>query len=61
MHREWTCNISKYRNRKIKEILYKSNVHLWQKINEELGEEKLKNLINFCLRTISELDIPIKR
>jgi len=26
-----------------------------------LGEEKLKKLINFCLRYISDLDIPVKR
>lgn len=26
-----------------------------------LGEEKYKQLVNFCLRYISELDIPIKR
>jgi len=26
-----------------------------------LGEDKYKQLVNFCLRYISELDIPIKR
>jgi phosphomannomutase len=26
-----------------------------------LGEEKYKQLVNFCLRYVSELDIPIKR
>jgi len=30
-------------------------------IKEELGEEKLKKFINFCLRYMSEIDIPIKR
>ena len=30
-------------------------------IKDELGEEKLKNFINFCLRYIADLDIPIKR
>ena len=30
-------------------------------IRDELGEEKLKKLINFCLRYIADLDIPIKR
>lgn len=26
-----------------------------------VGEEKYKKLVNFCLREISELDIPVKR
>ena len=26
-----------------------------------LGEDKYKELVNFCLKYISELDIPIKR
>lgn len=30
-------------------------------ISDELGEEKLKKFINFCLRYIADLDIPIKR
>ena len=30
-------------------------------IKDELGEEKLKRFINFCLKYMSELDIPIKR
>ena len=30
-------------------------------LKEELGEEKLKKLINFCLHYIADLDIPIKR
>jgi len=32
-----------------------------QSIKDELGEEKLKKLINFCLHYIADLDIPIKR
>jgi phosphomannomutase len=32
-----------------------------KKINEHLGEERLKELINFCLHYIADLDIPIKR
>jgi phosphomannomutase len=32
-----------------------------KKINEFLGEEKLKNFINFCLRYIADMDIPVKR
>ena len=30
-------------------------------ISQHLGEEKLKKFINFCLRYIADLDIPIKR
>ena len=30
-------------------------------IKDELGEDKLKRFINFCLRYLSDLDIPIKR
>ena len=30
-------------------------------IKDEFGEEKLKKIINFCLRYIADLDIPIKR
>lgn len=30
-------------------------------IKDHLGEEKLKKFINFCLRYIADLDIPIKR
>ncbi|KAF1742795.1 hypothetical protein MXB_5583 [Myxobolus squamalis] len=30
-------------------------------ISEELGEELLKNLINYCLRYIADLDLPMKR
>ncbi|MBW0483152.1 hypothetical protein O181_022867 [Austropuccinia psidii MF-1] len=32
-----------------------------QSFIKHLGEEKYKKLVNFCLREISELDIPIKR
>mmetsp|Transcript_34100 Transcript_34100/g.61479 ORF Transcript_34100/g.61479 Transcript_34100/m.61479 type:complete len:245 (-) Transcript_34100:320-1054(-) len=32
-----------------------------QSLKSFLGEEKLKNFINFCLRYIADLDIPIKR
>jgi len=31
------------------------------RINEALGEDKLQKFINFCLRYIAELDIPVKR
>jgi len=30
-------------------------------LSEHLGEDKLKSLINFCLRYIADLDIPVKR
>ena len=30
-------------------------------IKDFLGEEKLKSFVNFCLRYLSEIDIPIKR
>ena len=30
-------------------------------LRTELGEEKLKQIINFCLHYIADLDIPIKR
>lgn len=30
-------------------------------IKDQLGEERLKKLINFSLRYIADLDIPIKR
>uniref|UniRef100_A0A6B2G0K9 Phosphomannomutase n=1 Tax=Myxobolus squamalis TaxID=59785 RepID=A0A6B2G0K9_MYXSQ len=30
-------------------------------ISEELGEELLKNVINYCLRYIADLDLPVKR
>ena len=30
-------------------------------IKDKLGEDKLKRFINFCLRYIADLDIPIKR
>ena len=30
-------------------------------IKDELGEDRLKRLINYCLRYIADLDIPIKR
>jgi phosphomannomutase len=30
-------------------------------IKDQLGEEKLKKIINFCLKYIADLDIPIKR
>ena len=30
-------------------------------IKDELGEEKLKKFINFCLRYMSDLDLPVKR
>jgi len=30
-------------------------------IKDHLGEEKLKNFLNFCLKYLSEIDIPIKR
>jgi len=32
-----------------------------QSLKNHLGEEKLKKLINFCLKYIANLDIPIKR
>ena len=32
-----------------------------KKISEFLGEDKLKKIINFCLRYIADLDLPIKR
>ena len=32
-----------------------------QSIKDFLGEDKLKQFINFCLKYLSELDIPIKR
>ncbi|KAH8741808.1 phosphomannomutase [Cryptosporidium ryanae] len=32
-----------------------------ESISKHLGEDSLKKLINFCLRYIAELDIPIKR
>ena len=32
-----------------------------QSFNKHLGEDNLKRLINFCLRYIADLDIPIKR
>lgn len=32
-----------------------------QSIQKHLGEEQLKKVINFCLRYIADLDIPIKR
>ena len=32
-----------------------------QSIKDHLGEEKLKQFLNFCLRYLSEIDIPIKR
>ena len=37
------------------------NIFHSKKISEHLGEDKLKNIINFCLKYIAELDIPIKR
>lgn len=30
-------------------------------IKDHLGEDKLKKFINFCLRYIADIDIPIKR
>jgi hypothetical protein len=32
-----------------------------QSFINHLGEDRYKKLVNFCLREISELDIPIKR
>lgn len=32
-----------------------------QSFIKHLGEDRYKKLVNFCLREISELDIPIKR
>jgi phosphomannomutase len=32
-----------------------------QNIKKFIGEEKLKQFINFCLHYIADLDIPIKR
>ena len=41
---------------------YSKVIIVWnQNINEQLGEDKLKNKINFFLKSISEIDIPIKR
>lgn len=32
-----------------------------QSLSEHLGEDRLKDVINFCLKYIAEIDIPIKR
>ena len=32
-----------------------------QSFNKHLGEDNLKRLLNFCLRYIADIDIPIKR
>ncbi|MCQ2819607.1 MAG: HAD-IIB family hydrolase [archaeon] len=37
------------------------NIFHSKRISEQLGEENLKKFINFCLRYIADLDIPIKR
>lgn len=41
--------------------LRKGQLFAQQSIKDELGEDKLKRLINYCLRYIADLDIPIKR
>ena len=41
--------------------LQKGEVFKETSIRNELGEDNLKRLINFCLRYIADLDIPIKR
>ena len=41
--------------------LKKGELFAFKSIKDQLGEEKLKNFINFCLRYIADLDIPIKR
>ena len=43
-------------------VAYKcGDVLLIQSLKKYMGEEKLKELINFCLHYIADLDIPIKR
>mmetsp|Transcript_7825 Transcript_7825/g.8787 ORF Transcript_7825/g.8787 Transcript_7825/m.8787 type:complete len:249 (+) Transcript_7825:44-790(+) len=41
--------------------LKEGKVFAVRSIKDELGEEKLKKFINFCLKYIADLDIPIKR
>jgi len=41
--------------------LKKGQFFCQKSIKDELGEEKLKRFINFCLKYMSELDIPVKR
>ena len=39
----------------------KGELFATKSIKDELGEDKLKQFINFSLRYIADLDIPIKR
>lgn len=41
--------------------LKKGELFAFKSIKDQLGEERLKEFINFCLRYIADLDIPIKR
>ena len=41
--------------------LRKGELFAKKSIKDQLGEESLKKLINFSLRYIADLDIPIKR
>jgi hypothetical protein len=38
-----------------------TNVSLAQTINDHLGEASIKRLVNWTLRYLSDVDIPIKR
>lgn len=41
--------------------LRKGELFAKRSIKDELGEPKLKRFINFCLKYLADLDIPIKR
>ena len=38
----------------------KKEIHKVNKISKFLGYDKLKEFVNFCLKYIAELDIPVK-
>lgn len=43
-------------------VAYKDGVMIGKKsINQHLGENNIKRIVNFALKYISELDIPVKR
>lgn len=43
---------------KIKKLYFN---YIFKSINTALGEEKLQNLINFCLNYLSSILLPVKR
>lgn len=64
-YRKWTICIKKWsisrKNCKLSQIKKAYFSPILKSLKDKLGEENIKRFVNFCLKYLSEIEIPVKR